>query len=58
MPDRVFLFDIPRVENLGIWPRGRGEMPRDLARGGRDHGGPKSLGHRYEVSQRVNSCSK
>ena len=36
------------ARSLGIWPRGGGEIPRDLAPGGgRYHGGAKSLGHRF-----------
>ena len=38
-----------RVRFQVIWPRG-GEVPRDLAPGGRNHGGggAKSLGHRVK----------
>ena len=44
-----------RARFLGIWPRG--EIPRDLAPGGRDHGGAKSLRQLYSATAVGTSAS-
>ena len=46
-----------RARSLGIWPRG-GEIPRDLAPGGRDHGGTKSMRHRDTVNMYTENLTK